>query len=101
MYQVVLQIITQLCICVLLCVIYTAISLSYISKNKLSYNNTYSDKALKNIMFYLLIIMCAIYNDGGDTIYLLDQIANKQPEYDKETLLSLKKAISKLKEREK
>ena len=66
MYQVVSQIITQLCICVLLSVIYTAISLSYISKNKLSYNNTHSDKALKNIMFYLLIIMCAIYNNGGD-----------------------------------
>ena len=46
-------------------------------------------------------IYSPIYNDGGDTIYLLDQIANKQPEYDKETLLSLKKAISKLKEREK
>ena len=45
-------------------------------------------------------IYSPIYNDGGDTIYLLDQIANKQPEYDKETLLSLKKAVSKLKERE-
>ncbi len=42
-----------------------------------------------------------IYNDGGDTIYLLDQIANKEPEYDKETLLSLRKALSKLKDREK
>ena len=45
-------------------------------------------------------IYTPIYNDGGDTIYLLDQIANKQPEYDKETLLSLKKALSKLKDRE-
>ncbi len=42
-----------------------------------------------------------IYNDGGDTIYLSDQIATKEPLYDKETLLSLKKALSKLKTREK
>ena len=41
-----------------------------------------------------------IYNDGGDTIYLLDQIATPKAEYDKETLMSLKKALSKLKERE-
>jgi len=42
-----------------------------------------------------------IYNDGGDTIYLLDQIANKKPLYDKETLISLRKALSNLKGREK
>lgn len=41
-----------------------------------------------------------IYNDGGDTIYLLDQLANKKEEYDKETLMSLRKAINNLKERE-
>lgn len=41
-----------------------------------------------------------IYNDGGDTIYLLDQIANKKEEYDKETLIALRKAIGTLKERE-
>lgn len=46
-------------------------------------------------------IYAPIYNDGGDTIYLLDQIATKEPEYDKETLLSLRKAIGKLKDREK
>ncbi len=45
-------------------------------------------------------IYSPVYNDGGDTIYLLDQIANKEPEYDKETLLSLRKALTKLKERE-
>lgn len=45
-------------------------------------------------------IYTPIYNDGGDTIYLLDQIANKQPEYDKETLLLLRKALGKLKNRE-
>lgn len=41
-----------------------------------------------------------IYNDGGDTIYLLDQIANKKEEYDKETLISLRKAMDNLKARE-
>lgn len=46
-------------------------------------------------------IYTPIYNDGGDTIYLLDQIANKAPEYDKETLISLRKALGKLKDREK
>ena len=46
-------------------------------------------------------IYTPIYNDGGDTIYLLDQIANKKPEYDKDTLIALKKAIQKLKTREK
>ena len=46
-------------------------------------------------------IYTPIYNDGGDTIYLLDQIANKDPIYDKETLLALRKAVSKLKDREK
>ena len=45
-------------------------------------------------------IYTPIYNDGGDTIYLSDQIATKEPEYDKETLLSLKKALGKLKDRE-
>ena len=41
-----------------------------------------------------------IYNDGGDTIFLLDQIANKKEEYDRETLMSLRKAINGLKVRE-
>lgn len=41
-----------------------------------------------------------IYNDGGDTIFLLDQLANKKDEYDRETLISLRKAIKGLKERE-
>lgn len=41
-----------------------------------------------------------IYNDGGDTIYLLDQLSNPKPEYDRETLLLLRKALSKLKNRE-
>lgn len=42
-----------------------------------------------------------IYSDAGDTIYLLDQIANKERTYDKDTLLSLKKALDTLREREK
>lgn len=46
-------------------------------------------------------IYTPIYQDGGDTIYLLDQIASKEALYDKETLISLRKAIGKLKTREK
>ena len=41
-----------------------------------------------------------IYNDGGDTIYLFDQIANKEDEYGLESRMALDKAISNLKERE-
>ena len=41
-----------------------------------------------------------IYNDGGDTIYLFDQIAGKEDEYDLESKLALDKAIKNLKERE-
>ncbi len=41
-----------------------------------------------------------IYNDGGDTIYLFDQIANKEDEYGLESRLALDKAICDLKERE-
>ena len=33
-----------------------------------------------------------IYNDGGDTIYLCDQISNKQSEYDNDLKLALEKA---------
>ena len=43
-----------------------------------------------------------IYNDGGDTIYLADQLQDKSNSlYDKETRLALKEAIDKLKEKEK
>lgn len=42
-----------------------------------------------------------IYNDGGDTIYLADQLQDKSDSlYDKETKLSLKDAINKLKDKE-
>lgn len=43
-----------------------------------------------------------IYNDGGDTIYLLDQLADtKEVETKKDDLISLRKALTKLKQREK
>ena len=41
-----------------------------------------------------------IYNDGGDTIYLFDQISDKKDEYDLDIKLALNKAIDKLKPRE-
>ncbi len=42
-----------------------------------------------------------IYNDGGDTIYLQDQIADKkESNQDKDMLISLRKALNKIKERE-
>lgn len=41
-----------------------------------------------------------IYNDGGDTIYLCDQIASKEDEYGLDNKLALDKAIHNLKERE-
>lgn len=43
-----------------------------------------------------------IYNDGGDTIYLLDQLAeNNINEMKKDDLISLKKALNKIREKEK
>ena len=43
-----------------------------------------------------------IYNDGGDTIYLADQIADiKEQNQDYDSLISLRKALQKIKEREK
>ena len=43
-----------------------------------------------------------IYNDGGDTIYLSDQIADiKDKNTDKDMLISLRKALNKIKTREK
>ena len=41
-----------------------------------------------------------IYNDGGDTIYLCDQISMPKEEYDQEIKLALEKAMEKLKVRE-
>ncbi|MCM1053721.1 MAG: sigma-70 family RNA polymerase sigma factor [Ruminococcus sp.] len=43
-----------------------------------------------------------IYSDGGDTIYLLDQIADKKDlNSDKDMLISLRRALNKIKAREK
>ncbi len=56
----------------------------------------YSLNSLKEPMS----IYTPIYNDGGDTIYLLDQISDNKDTYDKETYISLRKAINKLKDRE-
>ena len=42
-----------------------------------------------------------IYNDGGDTIYLMDLIEDKKENKDIDGLISLRKALTKIKEREK
>ena len=41
-----------------------------------------------------------IYNDGGDTIYLFDQIENKKDSNDLDLTLAVSKAISNLSDRE-
>ena len=41
-----------------------------------------------------------IYNDGGDTIYLLDQLADKKERIDKDDAIGLERALSKINERE-
>ena len=43
----------------------------------------------------------AIYNDGGDVIYLSDQLSNDDDVYDLETKISLKNALNKIKDKEK
>ena len=42
-----------------------------------------------------------IYNDGGDTIYLLDQIEDVKEKVDYENILSIRKALNRINEREK
>ena len=42
-----------------------------------------------------------IYNDGGDTIYLYEQLEDTKNDQDIETKLALKKAINDLSQREK
>ena len=43
-----------------------------------------------------------IYNDGGDTIYLFDQIADtKDKNSDKDMIISLRRALLKLKKEKK
>ena len=41
-----------------------------------------------------------IYNDGGDTIYLFDQVEDKSQDYDLDTKITIDKAIKNLDERE-
>lgn len=41
-----------------------------------------------------------IYNDGGDTIYLYDQIANREEEYDLDSKLAIDRAMKSLNKRE-
>lgn len=61
------------------------------------YQISYALDALKEPMS----IFEPIYNDGGDTIYLVDQLADKKEKnQDKDMLISMKRAFHKLKERE-
>lgn len=41
-----------------------------------------------------------IYNDGGDTIYLLDQLADNKARVDQDDSISLRRALNKINERE-
>ena len=62
------------------------------------YEITYAMDSLKDPMS----IFEPIYNDGGDTIYLADQIADtKDINTDRDMLISLRKALQKIKDREK
>ena len=61
------------------------------------YKIDYALDALKEPMS----IFEPIYNDGGDTIYLFDQITdNKNYDNERDNLLSLKKALNQIKDRE-
>ena len=42
-----------------------------------------------------------IYNDGGDVIYLADQLSNEESVYDLETKIALRNALQQIKEKEK
>ena len=60
-------------------------------------------KELYNVLSSLnevVSIFEPIYNDGGDTLYLLDQLEDKKVS-DLDSLLSLREALSKMKDREK
>ena len=64
----------------------------------MEYEISYALDSLKDPMS----IFEPIYNDGGDTIYLSDQIADiKDKNTDKDMLISLRKALQKIKDREK
>lgn len=62
-----------------------------------------TDYELYNVLSSLnevVSIFEPIYNDGGDTLYLLDQLEDKKVN-DLDSLISLKEALSKMKDREK
>ena len=62
------------------------------------YEISYALDSLKDPMS----IFEPIYNDGGDTIYLFDQIADvKEMQADRDMIISLRRALQKIKKREK
>jgi RNA polymerase sporulation-specific sigma factor len=67
------------------------------SLNIYEYQIDYALDSLKEPMS----IFEPIYNDGGDTIYLFDQIADKKDyDTDRDMLISIRRALNKIKERE-
>jgi len=91
---------------------YRAISMKEYLTNKLGYNPTYEEIA-KNLGEEVIDVIVAIestyepvsiytpiYNDGGDTIYLFEQIEDKNNNDDIASRLALKNAINKLTKRE-
>lgn len=61
------------------------------------YELSLAENSLKDVMS----IYEPIYNDGGDTIYLMDQLASvNSSDINKDDLISLRRALTKLKERE-
>lgn len=91
---------------------YRAIMMKEYLTNKLGYNPTYEEIA-KNLNSNVTDILVAIestyepisiytpiYNDGGDTIYLFEQIEDNKKDNNIENKLALKNAINKLTKRE-
>ncbi len=91
---------------------YRAISMKEYLTNKLGLNPTYEEIAnhLNEDVTDILIaiestyepisLYSPIYNDGGDTIYLYEQIEDKKNNFDFSNKLSIKNAINKLSKRE-
>ena len=91
---------------------YRAILMREYLTNKLGYNPTYEEiaKELNSDVCDILVaiestyepvsIYTPIYSDGGDTIYLFEQIEDKKNNNDLEDKLAIKNAINKLSKRE-
>ena len=91
---------------------YRAIKMKEYLTNKLGYTPTYEEvsKHLNEDEISVLVaiestyepisIYAPIYNDGGDTIYLYEQIEDKKNDNDITSRLALKNAINKLNKRE-